>query len=134
MTVTGGNSGTVALTGTGNGATAAVSPASNNFSAVTGGQSSAPFRFTVTNSGTTAMTFATTNAFTVAGANPGPFLVTTAGLCANGQTLAPLATCTFTVTFSPGRFVALGAKTATVRIRSNAVNGTQSVTVLGTAQ
>lgn len=69
------------------------------------------------------------------GASPrGPFVVTTAGLCAYGQTLTPLSSCTFTVTFSPGRFVARGAKTATVRIRSNAVDGTQSVTVLGTVQ
>ena len=50
-------SGAVALTGTGNGAVAAATPASNNFGGITRGQVSAPFSFTVTNNGTSVLTF-----------------------------------------------------------------------------
>ena len=134
VTAAGGNSGTVALTGTGNGAVAAATPASNNFGGVTRGQVSAPFNFTVTNNGTSTLTFNATNAFTLGGANAGQFLLTTGGSCANGQALAPLASCTFSVAFRPRAGTARGTKTATVRVRSNATNGTQTVTVAGTAQ
>ena len=127
-------SGVVALTGTGNGAVAALTPATNNFGAVTRGQVSAPFTFTVTNTGTTALTFNATGAFALGGSNAGQFVLTTGGSCANGQTLVALGRCTFSVTFAPRTFTARGNKTATVRVRSNATNGTQSATVTGTAQ
>jgi len=127
-------SGAVALSGTGNGATAAVTPTTNNFGGVTRGQVSAPFNFTVTNTGTSALTFNATGAFTLGGSNPNQFVLTTGGSCANGQTLAALGSCTFSVTFAPRTGTALGNKSAIVRVRSNATNGTQSVTVVGTAQ
>jgi hypothetical protein len=127
-------SGSVALSGTGNGAAAAVTPTSNNFGSVTRGQVSAPFNFTVTNTGTSALTFNATGAFTLGGSNPNQFVLTTGGSCANGQTLAALGSCTFSLTFAPRTGTAVGTKTATVRVRSNATNGTQTVSVVGTAQ
>jgi hypothetical protein len=127
-------SGSVALSGTGNGAAAAVTPTSNNFGSVTRGQVSAPFNFTVTNTGTSALTFNATGAFTLGGSNPNQFVLRTGGSCANGQTLAALGSCTFSLTFAPRTGTAVGTKTATVRVRSNATNGTQTVSVVGTAQ
>ena len=130
--------GTVALSGTGNGALAAVSPTTTaaapySFGNVTRGQLGTPLTVTVTNNGTTSMTFAN-NGFALGGTNPGQFRLTTGGSCVNGGTLAALASCTFTVNFAPTAGTARNAKNATVTIRSNATNGNQFVYVLGTAQ
>lgn len=111
-----------------------MTPTTNNFGGVTRGQVSAPFSFTVTNTGTSALTFNAAGGFTLGGTNASQFVLTTGGSCANGQTLAALGSCTFSVTFAPRTGTALGNKTAIVRVRSNATNGTQSVTVTGTAQ
>jgi hypothetical protein len=135
-------SGVVALSGTGNGAVAAVSPATTaaapfNFGNVTRGQVSlAPLTVTVTNSGTTPMTFNAVNGFTLGGANAAQFRLTTggAGGCANGVTLPGLGSCTITVNFAPSAGTARNTKNATVTIRSNATNGNQFVYVRGTAQ
>ena len=136
VTAAGFNSGTmVGLTGIGNGAVAAVSPASNNFGGVPRGTPSAPFSFTVTNSGNTPLTFNAGNGFTLGGANSGQFtLAATTAPCVNGGTLSALTSCTFTVSFTPTAGTAPNTKNATVTIRSNATNGNQSVTVRGTAQ
>ncbi len=139
VTSAGGNSGTTALTGTGNAAVAGVSPvttavAPQDFGSVTRGQVSAPFTVTVTNSGNSALTFNAANGFTLGGANPTQFRLTTGGLCANGGTLPALGTCTITVSFAPAAATARNTKNATVTIRSNATNGNQFVYVRGTAQ
>jgi FtsP/CotA-like multicopper oxidase with cupredoxin domain len=139
VTATGGNAGTVGLTGTGNGAVAAVSPATTaaapfNFGNVIRGQVSAPLSVTVTNSGSTPMTFNAGNGFTLGGANAGQFRLTTGGSCVNGGTLPALGSCTITVNFAPSAGTALNTKNATVTIRSNATNGNQFVYVRGTAQ
>ncbi len=131
-------SGVVALTGTGNGAVAAVSPATTtvapyNFGSVTRGQVSAPLTVTVTNNGTTPMTFNAGNGFTLGG-NTAQFRLTTGGSCVNGGTLPALGSCTFTVVFAPTAGTARNTKNATVTIRSNATNGNQFVYVRGTAQ
>ncbi len=131
-------SGTVALSGTGNGAAAAVSPVTtaavpHNFGGVTRGQVSAPFTLTVTNSGTTLMTFNAANGFTLGG-NTTQFRLTTGGSCVNGGTLPALGSCTFTVTFAPTAGTTRNTKNATVTIRSNATNGNQFVFVRGTDQ
>jgi hypothetical protein len=68
----------------GNCAVAAATPASNTFGGATRGQASAPFNFTVTNNGTSTLTFIATNAFTLGGTNAGPFVLTTGGSCVNG--------------------------------------------------
>jgi len=133
-------SGVVALSGTGNGAVAAVAPATtpaapHNFGGVTRGQVSlAPLTVTVTNNGTTPMTFNAGNGFTLGGTNAGQFRLTTGGSCVNGGTLPALGSCTLTVNFAPTLGTALGTKNATVTIRSNATNGNQFVYVRGIAQ
>jgi FtsP/CotA-like multicopper oxidase with cupredoxin domain len=134
VTAAGFNSGTVTLTGTGNGAVAGVSPASHNFGGVLRGTPSAPFPFTVTNSGNTPLTFNAGNGFTLGGANPGQFQLTTGGSCANGGTVAAGGSCSFNVIFAPTANTARNTKNATVTINSNATNGAQSVTVSGLAQ
>ena len=131
-------SGVVTLTGTGNGAVAAVSPATTtaapyNFGSVTRGQVSAPLTVTVTNKGTTPMTFNAGNGFTLGG-NSAQFRLTTGGSCVNGGTLPALGSCTITVVFAPTVGTARNTKNATVTIRSNATNGNQFVYVRGTAQ
>ncbi len=131
-------SGVVALKGTGNGAVAAVSPATSsvapyNFGSVTRGQVSAPLTVTVTNNGTTPMTFNAGNGFTLGG-NSAQFRLTTGGSCVNGGTLPALGSCTFTVNFAPTVGTTRNTKNATVTIRSNATNGNQFVYVRGTAQ
>jgi len=132
-------SGVVALSGTGNGAVAAVSPATTaaapfNFGGVTRGQVSAPLTVTVTNNGTTPMTFNTNNGFTLGGNSAAQFRLTTGGSCVNGGTLPALGSCTLTVTFAPTAATARNTKNATVTIRSNATNGNQFVYVRGAAQ
>jgi hypothetical protein len=139
VTAAGGNSGTVALTGTGNAAVAAVSPTTTaaapyNFGNVTRGQVGTALTVTVTNNGSTPMTFNAANGFTLGGTNPGQFRLTTGGSCVNGGTLPALGSCTITVNFAPTGGTALGVKNATVTIRSNATNGNQFVYVRGTAQ
>lgn len=131
-------SGVVALSGTGNGAAAAVSPATSsvapyNFGSVTRGQVSAPLTVTVTNNGTTPMTFNAGNGLTLGG-NTTQFRLTTGGSCVNGGTLPALGSCTFTVNFAPTPGTTRNTKNATVTIRSNATNGNQFVYVRGTAQ
>ena len=132
-------SGVVALRGTGNGAAAAVSPTTTaaapfNFGSVTRGQVGTPLTITVTNSGSTTLTFNAANGFTLGGASAGQFRLTTGGSCVNGGTLAALASCTFTVNFAPTAGTARNTKNATVTVRSNATNGNQFVYVRGTAQ
>jgi hypothetical protein len=131
-------SGVVALSGTGNGAVAAVSPTTTstapfNFGSVTRGQVSGPLIVTVLNNGTTPMTFNAGNGFTLGG-NSAQFRLTTGGSCVNGGTLPALGNCTFTVVFAPTPGTARNTKNATVTIRSNATNGSQFVYVRGTAQ
>jgi len=139
VTATGSNSGTVGLTGTGNGAVAVVAPATTaaapyNFGSVTRGQVSAPLTVTVTNNGTTTLTFNAGNGFTLGGGSANQFRLTTGGSCVNGGTLAALSSCTFTVNFAPTAGTTRTTKNSTVTIRSNATNGNRFVYVRGTAQ
>ena len=105
-----------------------------NFGSVTRSTISAPLTVTVTNNGTTPLTFNATNGFVLGGANPNHFRLTTGGPCVNGGTLPALSSCTLTVNFAPRVGTALNAKNATVVVRSNALNGSQCVFVRGTAQ
>jgi hypothetical protein len=99
---------------------------------VTRGQLSPSQTVTVTNTGGGTLTFNTANAFALGGTNPTQYRLTTSAPCVNGGTLAPAAKCTVTVVFAPTGTP--GAKRATVTVGSNAANGTQTVTLTGTAR
>jgi trimeric autotransporter adhesin len=104
------------------------------FGGVIRGQVSGPQTVTVMNTGTGDLTFNATNGFTLGGANAAQFRLTPSAPCANGGILPQGASCTVSVVFAPKLSTALGAKSATLSVRSNATNGTQTVTLTGTAQ
>lgn len=86
------------------------------------GQSSRPHMLTITNTGGAPLIIGSDSE---GGNNPGEFVIT--DLCA-GQTLAPGATCTLSVVFTPTAF---GRRSATVTINSNASNNPVTVTLRG---
>ena len=83
----------------------------------------------VTNGGDAPMTFsiAPSSGAARTGANPGDFGV--GGTCVLGTPVAAGATCTLSITFTPG---ALGARSATLTISSDATNGPLVVALDGT--
>ncbi len=99
---------TVSLTGTGIASDLALSPSPTNFGSVRVGSTSAPITITATNTGTATLN-TTTMTFT------GPFAHS--GGATAGFTLAPGASTTFSVVFSP---TAEGAATGSVSIVSDA--------------
>lgn len=85
--------------------------------------------FTVRNTGDLALNF---SSFNISGANAGEF--TRAGTCAVGTPVPyvpgnPPAECTVTITFAP---TALGVRTASLAIASDASNGTATLAMSGT--
>jgi hypothetical protein len=113
---------TVALSGSGTAAvTATISPTSFAFSSQTVGTSSSIQPFTVTNTGTSTLTF---NSYGFTGTNATDFI--TAHSCA--ATLAAAATCTVNVVFKPA---AAGARSANLVVGTTA--GTLTVPLTGTA-
>ncbi len=112
---------TVSLSGTATAPAISVSPGSLSFGTVTVGSSSSPSTVTVTNTGTANLSV---TGVSVSGTNASDFALGSNGC--TGATVAPGATCTFTVTFTPG---AGGARSATVTITSNA--GNQAVALSG---
>ncbi len=97
------------------------------FSPILTSGSSSPQTFIIENTGTTNLAFSSPSV-TVAGSNPGDFIVSTAGMATS---LAPNATTSFTVTFEP---TAVGTRTAQVQIASNDPNTNPfSINVSGTA-
>jgi hypothetical protein len=119
------NNGTqsVSLSGTGIAALASVSPATLAYSAQLINTTSALQTVTVTNSGTSTLNI---SGVTLAGANPGDFAVSSNGCTA---AVAVGGNCTISVTFKP---LAVGSRSGTLQIVSNANNGTQSVALSGT--
>jgi hypothetical protein len=115
----------VSLTGTGIQAAVALTPTSHDFGAVTARSNSAPFAFTLTNSGTASLTI---TRITLGGANANRFNQT--NNC--GNSLAVGATCTINVTFSPQQ--ARTAYSATLQITDNAPGSPQTATLAGTGQ
>ena len=114
---------TVAVTGTGIAATAAVTPASLAFGNQMINTTSAAQGVTLSNTGTAALTI---TGITIAGTNPGDFARTTT--C--GASLAAGANCAINVTFRP---TVVGARAATVSVASNdPVNPTLTVALSGT--
>ncbi len=86
--------------------------------------SSTPLTVTVHNGGDLALNF---SAFTFGGANPGDF--NRGGSCAVGTPLPIAADCTLIVNFAP---TALGLRSATLTITSDASNGAAVITLSGT--
>jgi hypothetical protein len=115
-------SGSVTLTGTTVRPVVGLSATSLAFGNVPINTVSQPQTVTVTNSGTVPLVF---TSITMGGANPGRFPQT--NNCGAG--LAPNASCTVTISFQPNR---RAARSATLSIRSNAVNSPTTVTMTGT--
>jgi FtsP/CotA-like multicopper oxidase with cupredoxin domain len=116
---------TVTTTGTGIQAAVTLTPISHDFGAVTARSTSAPFAFTLTNSGTASLTI---SRISLAGASANRFNQT--NNC--GASLAIGASCTINVTFSPQQ--ARTAYSATLQISDNVPNSPQTATLTGTGQ
>lgn len=111
---------TVALTGIGT--QIATSPASLDFATVTVGVTSPAKTVTVTNVGTTVVTF---TGITLVGANPGDYHITN-NTC--GSSVAGGASCTVKVTFKP---TATGIRKATLNLADDGGGSPQTVTLTG---
>jgi subtilisin-like proprotein convertase family protein len=116
----------VALSGTGTAPVFAVAPSRGDFSSQRVGSSSAPQTFTVTNTGDAPLTI--TNA-SVIGSPSGQF--TEVSDDCTGHTVAPSATCTVTLTFTPTR---IGTHEAVLRFTSNAATSPDDVPLRGTGR
>ncbi len=122
-----GSPSSVALGGTGTSSpqpTIALDATSVTFNAQPLGSTSAARNVTVTNSGAAALTL---GSMTITGAAAADFA--RGGSCASGATLAPGATCVMALTFAPG---AIGSRTATLNIASDATNGSAVLSLSGT--
>jgi FtsP/CotA-like multicopper oxidase with cupredoxin domain len=115
----------VTLTGTGVQAKVSLTPTSANFGTVPRRTTSAPQTFTLTNTGTAALTI---NSIGLTGASPGQFIISSR-TC--GTTLPVGANCTINVSFAPNR---AGTFTANLSIADNAPNSPQTATLSGTGQ
>ena len=111
---------TVALTGTGNGPGATLSPTSLSFGIQRRNTTSAAKTVTLTNTGNATLTI---NSYTFTGSNPTNFAQT--HTC--GSTLAAGASCTISVTFTPTTL----APSATLNVSTNAAGSPQTVTLSG---
>ena len=117
---------TVALTGTG---TATAQPAVSlsastlDFGAASLGTKSTAQAITLTNSGQAPLVLA---GLALGGTASGDFALV--GTCANGATVAPGGTCTLQLTFAP---TAVGARSGTLTVTSNAANGSPVVALSG---
>ncbi len=115
----------VSLTGAGNGPGVSFSPSSYAFSpSQTVGAASAVENITLTNSGNANLTGISVG---ITGTNSGDFAQT--NTCGSNGTLAPNATCTISVTFTPS---AVGARSASVSVTDNAAGSPQTVPLSGT--
>jgi len=118
---------TIALSGTGAAAPVATITLDTSelvFGSQVVGTSSTEKTVNVTNSGTAELDF---TSISVSGANAHDFAL--GGTCAVGTGVAPGGQCTVTVVFTPS---AVGARSATLSLASNASNGTAIVALSGT--
>jgi hypothetical protein len=117
---------TIALSGTGitPGPAVTLSPTSVNYGNQIVGTTSASQTITLTSSGTVPLSI---SSVTLTGTNAGDFAQT--NNCPTTNTLAVGASCTITVTFTPG---ANGMRSANLTITDNASNSPQSVALSGT--
>ena len=118
---TGGSPQEIALSGTGTGPSAILSPISLIFVTQPLGTSSPAQSVTLSNDGTVALSI-TSISFT--GADPGDFAQT--NTC--GISIAPGASCTINVTFDPAH---IGARTANLSVTDNGPGSPQTVSVAG---
>lgn len=127
-----GGSSSVALSGTATVApqpTISVSSNATTFASTALGTTSPVQSITVGNVGGANLTF---TGFVVSGAQAAEFARpagAAGGTCATGTALAPNATCTVGLAFSPS---ALGTRSATLTIGSDAANGSPAITLSGT--
>jgi hypothetical protein len=112
----------VTLTGTGINPGATLSPGSISFANQVVGTTSNPYPVTLTSTGTTNLSI---SSIAITGTNGGDFAQ--ANNCPT--TIAPGATCTINVTFSPSQS---GPRTATLAVSDNAANSPQTVALTGT--
>ena len=117
----GGSPQTVKLSGTGVAPTVSLTPASLAFGSQFVGTTSSAQKVTLKNTGTVSLLVKN---IALTGTNPTNFAETST--CAS--TLAPSASCTISVTFTP---LAIGSRTASLAVTDNAGNGTQSVSLTG---
>jgi FtsP/CotA-like multicopper oxidase with cupredoxin domain len=115
----------VTVSGTGLQAAVSLTPTSHDFGAITARSTSAPFAFTLTNSGTASLTI---SRISLGGASPNRFNQT--NNC--GASVAIGASCTINVTFTPQQ--AKVAYSATLQISDNVPNSPQTATLTGTGQ
>jgi len=106
------------------GPVAAIFPASEDFGPVTVGQSSSSKLVTLTNTGGQSLSLSSVG---VAGANPSDFVATPN--CSFPMVLAPNATCSISVVFSPR---AAGTRQASLAATDNAPGSPQSIPLSGT--
>lgn len=105
-----------------------LSPNPMNFGSVQVGQSSSPVTLTFTNSGSAPADL--TNA-TFGGTNPGDFAFDQTSLTCPGSSptyVPPNSTCSVGIVFTPG---AAGARSATLTVQNDSLDGTQQVTLSG---
>lgn len=118
----------VALSGTGVGAIASISPSTRDFGSVLVGLSSNTMNYTVSNTGTAPLQVGTVS---FSGQNPTNFVVVNNG-CSSA--VAPSQSCTIGVQFKPKSPVnVLEQRSATLNVPSNAINGTRTAGATGTA-
>jgi len=116
----------ISLSGTATQPFVVLSPTSVNFGSEVAGATSAAVPITVTNAGTGVLVFS--GKLSISGANLGDFSET--DTCTGTTvTIAPNATCTIQVTFSPST---LGARAASLVLTDNAPDSPQSVALSGT--
>jgi uncharacterized repeat protein (TIGR01451 family) len=117
----------VALSGTGVGPVAEVTPSSIDFGAVAVGTTSAPRTVTITNTGDTGQDLVLT-ADSITGPNAGDFAFVSER-CVTSGVLAAGSSCTIELSFTPS---ASGIRTATLSITDNAADSPQTVSLTGT--
>jgi Cep192 domain 4/HYDIN/CFA65/VesB-like, Ig-like domain len=115
----------VSLTGTGVQPVASLSPTSHNFGTVARRTTSSPFTFTLSNTGTAALTI---NSINLGGANANQFAIQSR-TCTN--TLAVGSSCNINVVFSPTN---RGPQNATLQVNDNAPGSPQTAALSGTGQ
>lgn len=103
------------------------SPATVSFGIQPVAVTSSPQTLTITNTGSSTLTF-TTNA-TIGGTNASDFVVSPSSTCANGANVGANGTCTIVITFTPA---AIGTRSATVSISDNAAGSPHSAALSGT--